>query len=403
MLSLFRPIVALLVLTHPAVAETRQHGNLIFTVPTGWTTGGQQEDGSLTLLSDLPDDECEFCYIYISSGAVGANYPDRWLTANAARFVEKDEMDPPFVEPLGPAELFNLKGRPGALLGQKVDGDLQMLFAVQLFGRMELIGFEMPAADEAELAEGMRVFERDVMPMLEKATYVSEGASPLMPPPQPGGRQGLYWGTSTYWTLGLNMMMQMQIDHHWLTFWPDGTFYDGTPPSGIAAFDPAERIEKADMQWGSYKEDGGKLVLSYASGEVEAWEVTEDGLQQDDTSVFPVEVLEDGTKINGSVSTFFYSGFTPGIGVSGGVSASSETVFLLDGTWLRGSSSGAFGGFDTDGGFATSSEDEVGGRYEVNDGLVIQYDQTGAVYTTNLIYKIEADIWIGSEALSYGG
>jgi hypothetical protein len=34
---------------------------------------------------------------------------------------------------------------------------------------------------------------------------------------------------------------------------------------------------------------------------------------------------------------------------------------------------------------------------------VIQYDQTGAVYTTNLIYKIEADIWIGSEALSYGG
>jgi hypothetical protein len=274
MLSQFRPLVALLVLTHPAVAETRQHGNLIFTVPTGWTTGGQQEDGTLTLLSDLPDDECEFCYIYISSGAVGANYPDRWLTANAARFVEKDEIDPPFVEPLGPAELFNLKGRPGALLGQKVDGDLQMLFAVQLFGRMELIGFEMPAADEAELAEGMRVFERDVMPMLEKATYVSEGASPLMPPPQPGGRQGLYWGTSTYWTLGLDMMMQMQIDHHWLTFWPDGTFYDGTPPSGIAAFDPAERIEKADMQWGSYKEDGGKLVLSYASGEVEAWEVT---------------------------------------------------------------------------------------------------------------------------------
>ncbi|MBK8440044.1 MAG: hypothetical protein IPL38_11340 [Rhodobacter sp.] len=30
--------------------------------------------------------------------------------------------------------------------------------------------------------------------------------------------------------LGIDGMMQMQIDHRWLTFWPDGLFYDGTPP-----------------------------------------------------------------------------------------------------------------------------------------------------------------------------
>jgi hypothetical protein len=395
--------ILVLALAFPAGAETRQHGNLIFTLPPGWFTGSRQEDGTLTLLSDLANDECDFCYIYISSGAAGAARPDTWVAANAARFVEQDDIDPPVVEGLGPVELFNLKGRPGALLGQKVDGRLQLLFAVQLFGRMELIGFEMPADDETELAEGLRVFDRDVMPMLEGATYVSEGASPLMPAPEPGGRNGLYWGTSTYWTLGLDMMMQMQISHQWLTFWPDGTFYDGTPPAGIAPFDAADLISKADMEWGSYREEAGKLILSYASGEVEEWVITEDGLQQGDTTVFPVDVLADGTKINGSVSTFFYSGFTPGSGISGGVSASSLTQFLPDGTWQRGSSGGAFGGFDTGGGFATSSEDEVGGRYEVLNGLVIQYDRTGAVYTTNLIYKIAADIWIGSEALSYGG
>ncbi len=182
------------------------------------------------------------------------------------------------VEPVSPPEAFNLKGRPAAMMAQKVDGDVQMLFAVQLFGRMELIGFEMPAYDEADLAANMPIFQRDILPMIETARFVSEGAAPLMPPPQPGGLQGVYWGTHTYWTFGLDMMMQMQISHHWLTFWPDGTFYDGTPPNGTAPL-------------------------------VEEWKVSETGFEQDDTYISPVEVLADGTRINGSVSTFFYSGF----------------------------------------------------------------------------------------------
>jgi hypothetical protein len=404
MRSLFLlPVLLLAMLSAPvARAETRQHGNLIFDIPTGWTPGAISPDGTLTLLSDLPDDACEFCYVYLSSGAAGASRPDAWLATQSARFVEKDEIDPPVVEPLSPPEVFNLKGRPAAMMAQKVDGNVQMLFAVQLFGRMELIGFEMPAYDDDDFAANMPVFERDVMPMIEAARFVSEGATPLMPPPQPGGRQGVYWGTSTYWTLGLDMMMQMQISHHWLTFWPDGTFYDGTPPNGIAPFAPADLLARADMSWGTYREDGGRLVLSYASGEVAEWQVSEDGFEQDSTYIYPVEVLANGTAINGSVSTFFYSGFSPGSGISGGVSSSSLTEFHPDGTWSRGSSGGAFGSFDTGGGFATSSEGGEGGRYEVKDGLVIQYAADGSVYARNIIFKVDADIWIGSEALAYG-
>ncbi len=43
-----------LFLAPAAQAETRQHGNLIFDIPTGWTSGVVSPDGTLTLLSDLP-------------------------------------------------------------------------------------------------------------------------------------------------------------------------------------------------------------------------------------------------------------------------------------------------------------------------------------------------------------
>ncbi len=387
----------------PLAADPRQQGNVIIDLPEGWTVGTTTENGTLVVYSDLPDDECEFCYIYIASGDSRAEEPDRWITANNTRFVDQDDIDPPVVEPMSQPDLFNFSGRPGAMLGQKVDGNLQMLFAVQLPGRMELIGFQMPADDEEELAANMAVFQRDVMPAIEAARFVSEGADPLMPPPEPGLRQGLYWGTSTYWTTGLDLIMTMQISHHWLTFWPDGTFYDGTPPNGLAAFDPADRLAKGDMSWGSYVEEGGKLTLSYASGEVEVWTVTDEALQQDDTSIYPVDTMASGTKINGSVSTFFYSGFSPGSGLSGGVSSSSLTEFQPDGTWNRGASSGAAANFDSGGGFATSGENSEGGRYQVKDGLVVQYNQDGTIYTSNLIFRVGSDIWIGSEALAYGG
>ncbi|MDZ4067475.1 MAG: hypothetical protein U1E06_11630, partial [Tabrizicola sp.] len=157
---------------------------------------------------------------------------DTWLNQQTRRFVDPDETDPPKITQIVAPEVFNLKGRPGAILGQTVDGDLQILFAVQLFGRMELVAFTAPASDPEDIPPAMTVFQRDVVPMLESARFVSEGAEPLMPPPEPGNLKGVWWGTSTWWTIGIDGMMTMQIDHHWLTFHPDGTFYDGTAPTG---------------------------------------------------------------------------------------------------------------------------------------------------------------------------
>jgi hypothetical protein len=378
-------------------AETRQHGNVIFDLPKGWAIGAVQDDGTLTLRSDLPGEECEYCTIYITPGTRTAGRADTWLGQQTRRFIDPDES--PEITVLAQPEIFSLKGRPAAMLGQKVDDDLQMLAAVQLFGRMELMAFKAPAYDEAGAAEGMAVFQRDVIPMIEGARFVSEGAAPLMPAPQPGPLSGVWWGTSTWWSMGLDGMMTMEIDHHWLTFWPDGRFYDGTPPAGTAPFDPASLLDAGDMDWGSYVVEGKTLTLSYASGAVQTYDVQNDAFTLGDRTLHGIEPMADGTKLDGIVSTIFVSGFTPGIGMSGGMTAMTDTRYNPDGTWEFGSYTGASSTFDNGTGFSTGSERSERGRYEVKDGLVILYAEDGSVTRSRYIFKAGTTIWIGSDML----
>jgi hypothetical protein len=390
----------------PLAAETRQHGNLIFDIPKGWELGGTRDDGSLILRSDLPNDECEYCVVYITAGERATGRADIWVSGQTRRFIDAD--DSPKITPLVEPEIANLKGRPAAMLGQKVDSDLQVLFAIQLFGRMELIGFEASAYDEADVAEGMTVFQRDVLPMIEGARFVSEGAAPLLPPPEPGPLQGLYWGFNTGWTVQLDGTMMMELYHRHLTFWPSGMFYDGTPPLGALSPDAPTLLADGDMDWGSYKVDGSRLILTFASGEVEVLALGEgEAILNGDRTMYPVEPLADGSRIDGSLSSMFYSGFSPGSGISGGVSASSLTSFNPDGTWSGDSSGGGFGNFesggDLTGGFATSSENAVSGTYEVKNGLIIRNYADGRPATHDLIYRVDDEIYIGSETLAQAG
>lgn len=402
-----RFILALIAcLATPLAAETRQHGNVIFDIPKGWELGGKRDDGSLILRSDLPNDECEYCVIYITPGEAVTGRADTWVSGQTRRFI--DANDKPDVSLMVKPEIANLSGRPAAMLGQKVDSDLQILFAIQLFGRMELIAFEASAYDEADVAEGMKVFQRDVLPMVEGARFVSEGASPLLPAPEPGPLSGLYWGYNTGWMMQLDGTMLMQFYHRHLTFWPDGMFYDGTPPLGLLPPDTAALLAVGDMDWGSYKVDGSTLTLAFASGGVEELALGEGGtLQNGDRTMYSVEPLADGTRIDGSLSSMFYSGFSPGSGISGGVSSSSLTSFNPDGTWTGDSGGGAFGNFesggDLTGGFATSNENAVSGTYEIKNGLIIRSYADGRPAVYDLIYRVADEIYIGTETLGQSG
>jgi hypothetical protein len=379
-------------------AETRQHGNLIFDLPKGWVSGGT-DGGTLTLHSELPDDECEFCAIRVTAGAVTGGRVDSWLGTQTRRFAVPDETGAPKITQIVPPEVFNLRGRPGSIMGQTVDGDLQVLFAVQLFGRMELVAFTAPANGPEDIPPAMTVFQRDVVPMLEGARFVSEGAEPLMPTPVPGDLEGVWWGTTNWWSMGIDGMMTMQIDHHWLTFYPDGTFYDGTAPTGIAPFDRTELLAQGDMDWGSYTQKDDSLTLHYASGEVASFEVGDVMIRKGDRRMYPIDLLADDTKINGTVSTIFASGFTPGIGVAGGVTRMTDTTYDPDGTWVYGAYAGASATFENGSGFASGSDHSESGRYVVKDGLVTLFAENGSFVRSDYIFKAGDTIWIGSEML----
>jgi hypothetical protein len=201
--------------------------------------------------------------------------------------------------------------------------------------------------------------------------------------------------------------MSLQLDHQFLAFWPDGQFYEGTPPQGLSAFDPVPAQSQGDMSWGNYRIDGDTVTLAFASGETSSLTVKDEGLVRGETTLYPVEPLPDGTKVNGSLSSFFYSGFTPGAGLEGGVSAANYTVFNPDGTWTHEHSGGATASFvdgagTATGGFTTGSTDKDTGTYEVKDGLIIRRANDGSAPQTALIFKSGNDIMIGTENLASG-
>jgi hypothetical protein len=218
--------------------------------------------------------------------------------------------------------------------------------------------------------------------------------------------EGLWWGFYTYSTIGMDMMMKMEMDHRRLTFWPDGYFYDGTPPNGLLPLNRDALIAVSDGHFGTYRKVGRRLMLTFATGEEERLTLgPDDSMEDDNRTLYKVDPLADGTKLDGGVSSFSYTGFTPGTGVEGGISSSSATTFLPDGTYTGTSFGGAFGNFvdgggSLTGGFSTSSgDDSHGGRYEIKNGLLIQYPNGGSPPTQSMIYDTGDQIMIDDQFL----
>jgi hypothetical protein len=381
----------------PAHAEMRQFGNMIYELPPDWLHG-TAEGGVKTFISSLPDDVCEFCYVYLATGIDTDDDAIAVLTAHTDRFVDAEERDD--VRVIQPASGGSEGGRQMAMAGIMIGSStLQVVIAVDLGPRVELMAFEGEADDEEEIAESMRVFGEQILPMVLSIAYVSEGAAPLMPAPVPGDLSGLYWGWRTEWLMGIDGMMRMETDYRTLIFWPNGHFYDGTPPGGLRPLDPDALMAAADESFGVYTVQGDRLRLTYVNGETD--ELAADGADwmDGDRQMFEVKPLRDGTTISGSISSVFYSGFTPGIGMSGGMSAFSSVTFHPDGSYEDTRMGGASATYDTGGGFATSSEDQGRGTYAIRDGLLTMIPDDGSEPTAQLAFSNGTDIMIGTSAL----
>jgi hypothetical protein len=389
---------ALLVSLAPTLtlAEQRQFGNIIYTPLPGWYEGSD-EDAKLNLLSDLPDDLCKFCYIYLTNSRLGRGNLKTFLKREYLRFVDEDDQDD--VTVMGEPSAIKIAGHDALMQGQMVGTDVQILIAIALDDRFELLGFQGGAYDEADLQTSMSVFQDQVAPFFEQLTFVSAGAAPLLPKPQPGNLQGVWWGWSTYSTFGVDMMVRQEMDYRTIVFWPDGYFYDGMPPEGLLPIKPYALQAKADPQYGVYEQSGSTLTLTFATGETETLNAEGDGWADGSKTLSEVEPLADGEKLDGLISSFFFTGFTPGSGLEGGISSSSSTEFLADGTYKGESFGGAFANFDA-GGFTTSSENATGGTYVVQNGLVISTPSDGGPPTAALGLRLDDEnVLIGDQFL----
>lgn len=397
MIRFFLAFSISLAISLPAFAEKRQFGNIIYNAPEGWRIGGVY-DGTQRIFSDLPDDRCEFCRIYIGTGTPGQASVIDFLNENKERFVDEDDRDD--IEPMQRPNLVLERPMEVGMFALLADGRMHINLAIGLPDRIEYMGFSGRARDPEDLTESMETFQELVLPMLLGVKFVSLGAEPLMPEPEPGDLSGLYWGWETEFVLGVDGMMRNEIDHSHIVFWPDGYFYSGQPPNGLQPLDPEGLTAVGDTDFGVYTLQGRTVQLTYFDGVTDTLRMDDGALVDGALRMIEVEPLEDGSRIEGSISSFFFSGFSPGSGISGGASASSFTAFHEDGTYSGDRSGGTFGNFDGGGGFASSNNNDHAGTYEIRDGMIIMTAKDGSMFKSSMIYDDgDGDIMIGSQFL----
>lgn len=381
----------------PASAELRQFGNVIFPTVPGWSDPGG--DGHVSMSSELPDDRCEFCRIMVGPGAEARGSLTSWLTRNRLVFVDVDDREG--FETLKPAETSNLGTREAAMMVINDGSEMQFLVAIHAGSEFALTGFRAynGSGEPERVEDNLKVMTNTYLPWLALLRFRSEGAPSLLPAPSPGGMDGLWWGTRTDTSLGMDMMMRTDISHRRIMFWTDGTFFEGTPPQGTATPDRAALERALLTEWGNYTEQGDSIRLSFIDGHSEMLERDGESLSGLGYDMYPVTPLADGTVLDGSISSIFYTGFVPNSGVSGGISSSSETRFYPDGRYSGTSSGGAFGSFDSGGGYAVNHGDEDGGTYEIRDGLVVFSPGNGDGHRAKAVFRSGEHVLIGDQFL----
>ncbi|WP_210529969.1 hypothetical protein [Rubellimicrobium arenae] len=386
-----------------AWAEPRQHGNVIYDLPSDWSTG-RLEAGVQLLQYDGPEETCRFCYLHLGPGATAQGRLEDWLAAESLRFVDPE--DRASIDIVEDAHLAGHEPRPFAIMAMRVDSSILVAFAFEAAGRYEAVGFEGYAYEQQDLVRSFTFLQDEVSTLLDRLRFVSEGASPLLPAAEPGSLSGLWWGWWLRPVMQIDLTMQMTQDHRTIAFWPDGRSYDGRPPNGLLELDPGVLAASIDPDWGVYRESRGALELYYADGRKELLSANGAGWSDRDRTLVQVEPLPDGAPLSGTISAFSYTGFTPGSGIEGGISSSSSTTFYPDGHYEGESFGGAFGNLvdgagSTTGGFATSGGSGIqGGRYKVRHGLVIMRPADGSAPRAELIYRLpNGEIMLGDQVI----
>lgn len=387
-------------LIQPVQAELRQYCDTVYDLPEGWTLyrGGE----GYQRLGTRSRDDCERCSLYITESMTPKAALAVLKKGNLGQFLDEDDPEP---RTLGDIKTLGSR-QPVLTLGSWMVGkDIVFLVSVENGKRATLIGFRGAGGTPEALKASGDAFQAAIAHLVEHLAYIPDGAEPVMPPPEPGPLEGIYWGSIGRWTPGMDGMLSMDIQSRVMVFWDNGLFYDGEPDEGLAlprasAFDcPNE----ASGEWGTYRVDGDEVTITYLKGETETLELSDGSLYDGDRQMFRADPVADDTRIEGVIAHFSYSAFNPNI-VVGGVASSAFVAYRDDGTYATESTSSVTATMngpdaETIGGLADSNGSKGGGTYAIANSTVIMTPDDGSPPISRLIYRLGDDIYIGTDPL----
>ena len=406
MIRLLAALSAFCLMLGSAGAESvRQFNNVLYKPPAGWTHGYSTGPWIVLIPEDPDTPYCQGCYFYIGTGADGVTDAVSYLATQTHLFVDAQKRDLVTINQAPSA--VSAAGRIGAMMATNFDGRLMLTVAVTVGNRIEVFGFEGPSADQAQATATFQVFAEQFEPFVGSLKFISEGAKPLLPEPKPGPLSGLWWGWKPVWVPTMDYQMRMELEHRLLVFWPDGTFYEGTPQSGLGLPDRRSLLAAGDLKFGSYITSGNRIKLVYANGVSATMPLIATTIVDDDRKMNSVEVFPDGTTIDGKLTSNFYAAFNPYAGMSGGATSMSEVLFFPDGRWESSSFAAASGSLtnvltgEATGTFSSSSGiDSQHGTYIVKDGVVVQSPADGGAPVISFIFTDpDGNILIGDQIL----
>ena len=411
---MFRPIFSLsaaalflcMFSAQGALASPRQYGDVVFDMPDGWYF--HRDSQGFRRLARSFADTCETCQMFVTASQPAGADLARMARDSVSLFVGPE--DPAPQESTAP-ESGSFGGMELAIGSWTIGTDTLFVVPVRKAGKASIIAFRGPAATPEDVTESGQTFQNDLMTLIGSLKFVSPGQG-VMPPPQPGPLDGVYWGSVTNSTLGMDGMLQMDIQSRAVVFWKEGWFYEGAPPNGFAQPTPADLIptENGDEGWGTYRIEDGMLEVTHTGGQTESFRMASSGTSfyDGDRQMFQAQKVPDGTRFSGSQTSSFYSSFDPTI-MSGGAASRSYVSYFSDGTYSGGGWSSVAGtvkgaGFGADqvttGGISNSqSEESDGGRYEVKDGVLLLTPNDGSPPRRQLIYRIGDGLMVGTSPI----
>lgn len=374
----------------PLLAEVRQYGNVIYTVPEGWQNGSITH-GIQLIHPEGKDTSCEDCMMLMPIGEPAQRpLPDD--LKELATLI-------PGVENHGKARILQAPrvgeegGRTIGVIAAQAGEMLYIVLATHAGDQVQALAFRGPGADHTTRARTLAAFEAQVVPMFLSARYLSEGAKPLLPRPVAGPLDGIWYGARPMWTVGTNRSLRQETDHELVVFWKDGFFYNGLPPNGLHDPDVASLFAAGDTRLGAYRVQAYRLSLLHGTGKTEEWRLNGEKIEvSDDLTLQRVPPLPDGARFGGRLDLFSDTGAGP----HDHMSPSGYVDFRRDGTWVSKT-------YSLSGGLVpvAAHDDGLGlersGTYEVVEGTLIRFD--GAEEHRNPIFRWHGGIMIGTQAL----